>query len=55
MYTSDWEDLEQTKILVFQSWIAEYAKIANITQHGNDWIVIFEEPLKADPIGAHRN
>ena len=27
----DWEDLEQTEVLIYHSWVAEYARIANVT------------------------
>ena len=30
-FSSDWPYLEQTRVLVFHSWIAEYANIGNIT------------------------
>ena len=34
-FSSEWPYLEQTRVLVFHSWIAEYANIANITGRSN--------------------
>ena len=31
-FSSDWEDLEQTKVLLFHAWIAEYANIRRIVE-----------------------
>ena len=30
-FSADWPDLDQTDVLVFHSWIAEYAKVQKIT------------------------
>ena len=27
----EWDDLEQTKVLVYHSWVAEYARVADVT------------------------
>ena len=27
----NWEDLEQTEVLIYHSWVAEYARVANVT------------------------
>ena len=47
----NWENLDQTQILIFHSFVAEYAKVANITDNGDGRKkLLFQEPLKHDPI-----
>ena len=49
----NWENLDQTQILIFHSFVAEYAKVANITDNGDGRKkLLFQEPLKHDPIGT---
>ena len=49
--SADWDYLDQTQILVFFSWVAEFAKVANITDQGGKKVVMFQQPLKEAPIG----
>ena len=48
----DWDNLDQTEVLVYHSWIAEYARVANVTteEDGRNK-VLFQEPLGHAPIG----
>ena len=48
-FLSDWPYLDQTRVLVFHSWIAEYATVSNITEDK----VFFKEPLQHAPIGTY--
>ena len=50
--SEDWDHLNQTKILIFHSWIAEYAKVDNITEENGRKKVMFQQPLKHYPIGT---
>ena len=52
-FSSDWPNLEQTRVLVFHSWIAEYATIGNITLENGQSKVFFEEPLQHEPVGTY--
>ena len=47
----DWEDLDQTLVLVYHSWVSEYARVANLTEEGGRHKVMFQEPLGHAPIG----
>ena len=49
--STEWEHLEQTRILIFHSWIAEYAKIDKIIEENGQKKVMFHEPLKHAPVG----
>ena len=49
--SEDWKFLDQTEILIFHSWIAEYVKIANISNVNGRNEVMFQHPLKHAPIG----
>ena len=49
--TGDWTHLNQTKILVYRSWIAEYAQVAKIWIENGKNKVMFQEPLKHAAIG----
>ena len=46
-FSSGWSHLDQTRVLVFHSWIAEYATVGSIS--GDE--VFFQEPLSHAPIG----
>jgi hypothetical protein len=48
---ADWPDLQDTQVVIFHSWVAEYAKVANITMVGGRQEIRFQEPLKHDPVG----
>ena len=52
-FSSDWPHLEQTRVIVFHSWIAEYANIGNITVENGQSKVFFKEPLQHVPIGTY--
>ena len=49
--SDDWENLEQTDIIVFHSWIAEYVTIANISVENGRRKVMFKEPLQHAAVG----
>ena len=46
-----WPHLDQTKVVVFHSWIAEYAKVANVTMVEGRQEVSLQEPLIHAPVG----
>ena len=48
----DWADLNQTQVLVFHSWINEYARVGSVvdTEEGRRKVV-FQEPLGHAPVG----
>ena len=48
-FSSNWTYLDQTRVLVFHSWIAEYVTVSNITENK----VFFQEPLQHAPIGTY--
>ena len=50
-FSSGWSHLDQTKVLVFHSWIAEYASVANIVEDNGELRVFFQEALRHAPIG----
>ena len=57
-FDSRWAHLDQTRVLVFHSWIAEYATIGNITvvgTLGSNQVskVYFKEPLEHAPVGQY--
>jgi len=43
--------LEQTQILVYHSWINEYARVKSVTNENGRNKVMFQEPLSHAPIG----
>ena len=48
----DWEDLNQTQVLVFHSWINEYARVGSVVDtEGGRRKVVFQEPLGHAPVG----
>ena len=49
--SEDWSHLDQTQVLVYHSWIAEYAKVANVSRAGGRQEVRFQEPLVHAPVG----
>ena len=50
--SNDWKYLDQTQVLIFHSWIAEYAKIANIEDLDDGTKKVkFQSPLKHAAIG----
>ena len=40
-FSAEWPHLQQTRVLVFHSWIAEYANIGNITGLSDSFIPSF--------------
>ena len=50
-FSSEWSYLEQTRVLIFHSGIAEFASVGNITEEDGEMKVFFKEPLNRDPIG----
>ena len=47
----DWADLNQTQVLVFHSWINEYARVGSLTSEGGRRKLLFQEPLGHAPVG----
>ena len=52
-FNAQWAHLDQTRVLVFHSWIAEYATVANITEENGESKVYFKEPLSHAPVGTY--
>ena len=52
-FDSQWGHLDQTRVLVFHSWIAEYATVGNITVENGESKVFFKEPLVHAPVGNY--
>ena len=50
-FSSDWSYLDQTRVLVFHSGIAEYAMVDSIVEEDGLSKVMFQDPLSRDPIG----
>ena len=48
----DWPDLNQTQVLVFHSWINEYARVGSVSAEGGRNKVMFQEPLNHAPVGT---
>lgn len=48
-----WEHLDQTKIMIFHSWINEYAKVGSVSTVGGRKEVRFQSPLKHEPVGQY--
>ena len=50
--SEDWDYLEQTQVLIFHAWIAEYVKVANVTDLGDGRKkLMFQEPLQHASVG----
>ena len=48
----NWNYLDQTRLLIFHSWLAEYVEVANVTDLGNGLNqVMFKNPLRHAKIG----
>ena len=52
-FDSRWAHLDQTKVLVFHSWINEYATIGNISEENGISKIYFKEPLDHAPVGQY--
>ena len=51
-FAANWDYLNQTQILIFHSWIAEYVNVDSITQDSDGRnIVMFQNGLKHGPTG----
>ena len=50
-FSSDWSYLDQTRVLVFHSGIAEYAMVDRVVEEDGLSKVMFQDPLSRDPIG----
>merc|ERR1712223_1285348 len=44
-------DLDQTQVMVFHSWIAEYAKVGSVRNVGGRTELRFQQPLSHAPVG----
>ena len=50
--SNDWKYLDQTQVLIFHSWIAEYAKVKSVIDLGDGRKkLMFQKNLKHAPIG----
>ena len=51
-FSSDWDYLDQTKVVVFHSWIAEYVDVDRVEQDSDGRnVVMFQNGLKHGPTG----
>ena len=51
--SENWDYLDQTQVLIFHAWIAEYVKVANVTDLGDGRKkLMFQEPLKHASVGG---
>ena len=50
--SGDWENVDQTEILFFHSWINEYARVSSVTPEGGRNKVLFQEPLSHAAVGT---
>ena len=51
-FAANWDYLNQTQVLIFHSWIAEYVNVDSITQDSDGRnIVMFQNGLKHGPTG----
>ena len=48
---ANWTYIDQTEILVYHSWIAEYAKVGSVQTVNGKKKVLFKEPLTHAPVG----
>ena len=52
-FSADWDYLDQTQVVIFHSWVAEYANVASVEQDSEGRnIVKFQKPLKHAPTGT---
>jgi len=51
-FNFDWENVDSMEVLVFHSWVAEVAKVKNITHSNGRNEVYFKAPLKHYPVGT---
>ena len=49
--SGNWNDLDQTQVMVFHSWIAEYAKVGSVRNVGGRTELRFQQPLSHAPVG----
>ena len=52
-FSADWNDLDQTEVLVFHSWIAEYVKVENITVGGDGRKTVLFQKVYQKPLNAY--
>ena len=45
------DQLNETRVLIFHQWQAEYAKIQSIRRDGNDWKITFQDKLQLSSVG----
>ena len=51
-FSADWDYLNQTQVLIFHSWIAEYADVSSVEQDSEGRNVVrFQNSLKHGPTG----
>ena len=49
--SGNWNNLDQTQVMVFHSWIAEYAKVGSVRNVGGRTELRFQQPLSHAPVG----
>ena len=52
-FGQEWESLNKTEVIIFHSWISEYAKVASVTNVNGRNEVKFQEPLQHNSVGAY--
>ena len=51
-FSADWDYLNQTQVVIFHSWIAEYADVSSVEQDSEGRNVVrFQNSLKHGPTG----
>ena len=53
-FSADWDYLNQTQVVIFHSWVAEYADVSSVEQDSEGRnIVTFQNSLKHAPTGTY--
>ena len=53
-FSADWDYLNQTQVVIFHSWVAEYADVSSVEQDSEGRnIVMFQNSLKHAPTGTY--
>ena len=53
-FSADWDYLDQTQVVIFHSWVAEYANVSSVEQDSEGRnIVKFQKPLEHAPTGTY--
>ena len=52
-FSEEWENLNETEVIIYHSWIAEIVKVAYLSHENSRNEVHFQEPLKHTEIGTY--